>query len=151
MGSPQELYHKPRNLFVAGFIGSPKMNFLKSVATLGKNGVTVKVDGGGKVTLPAQGLRHVGDQRVALGIRPEHVEIVSKGQSDTKATVRLAEYLGSVSMFYISMADGSDISVKAGGLARAKNGAAMALDLPPAACHLFNDKGETILNGTLGN
>jgi multiple sugar transport system ATP-binding protein len=127
------------------------MNFLKAVASPVKGAISVRIEGGGTVVLPAQNLKLAGDQKVTLGIRPEHIVIVPKGKADTKATVRLAEYLGSESMFYLAMADGSDISVKADGLSKAQNGAEIALNLPPEACHLFNEKGETILNGTLGN
>jgi multiple sugar transport system ATP-binding protein len=152
VGSPLELYHKPRNVFVAGFIGSPKMNFLKAHASPKKNAIEVKLAGGGTVTLPANGATVTANTPVTLGIRPEHIEIVEgkKAKADTHATVRLAEYLGSESMFYLAMADGADVSVKADGLSKAQTGQEMRLNLPPAACHLFDDKGATILNGTLG-
>lgn len=151
VGSPLELYHKPRNLFVAGFIGSPKMNFLKAQASAAKSGkIDVKLAAGGVVQLADQGVKIDGLQSVTLGVRPEHIEIATKGKSDVTGVVRVAEYLGSESMFYLHMSDGSDISVKADGLAKAANGAELALNLPPEACHLFNDKGEAILNGTLG-
>jgi multiple sugar transport system ATP-binding protein len=151
VGSPLELYHKPRNLFVAGFIGSPKMNFLKATATPKPGGkIEVTLSGGGRVILPSQGVKLDGPQNVTLGIRPEHIEIVAKGKGDATATVRLAEYLGSESMFYLHMADGSDISVKADGLMKLAMGAELAMNLPAEACHLFNDKGATVLNGTMG-
>jgi multiple sugar transport system ATP-binding protein len=150
VGSPLELYHKPRNMFVAGFIGSPKMNFLKATATPKKNGIAIDLAGGGSITIPAQGAKLSGETKVTLGIRPEHIEVVAKGKADTRAKLRLAEYLGSETMFYLTMADGSDISVKADGLAKADTGSEMLLNLPPAACHLFDEKGETIQNGTMG-
>jgi multiple sugar transport system ATP-binding protein len=151
VGSPLELYHRPNNLFVAGFIGSPKMNFLKARATQSGKTITVTLSDGGKVMLPAGKTALAGTQDVTLGIRPEHIDIATKGKSDTRGTVRLAEYLGSESMFYLSMADGSDISVKADGLAKAATGTTLALNLPAEACHLFDSKGHTILNGTRGD
>jgi multiple sugar transport system ATP-binding protein len=151
VGSPLELYHRPNNLFVAGFIGSPKMNFIKGKASQTGKTINVALSDGSKIALPARSAKLDGTQDVTLGIRPEHIAIVDKGKSDTKGTVRLAEYLGSESMFYMSMADGSDISVKAGGLTKAENGAKIALNLPTEACHLFDAKGNTILNGTMGD
>jgi multiple sugar transport system ATP-binding protein len=151
VGSPLELYHRPNNLFVAGFIGSPKMNFLKAKATQSGKTIAVTLGDGSKISLPARTAKIEGTQDVTLGIRPEHITVVAKGKSDTKGTVRLAEYLGSESMFYLSMTDGSDISVKADGLAKANAGATLALNLPIEACHLFDSKGMTLSNGTRGD
>ena len=149
-GSPLELYHRPRNLFVAGFIGSPRMNFIKAVASPGKDGsIDVQLPGTVNISLPAQGAALKPGQPVTLGIRPEHLSIAGKNGATLPATVRLAEYLGSESMFYASLADGSDISVKADGLAKAATGSALAIGIPAAACHLFDAQGNAILNGDL--
>jgi multiple sugar transport system ATP-binding protein len=66
-----------------------------------------------------------------------------------RATVRLAEYLGSETMLYATLPDESDLAVKADGLFTAEPGAALEVDLPPAACHLFDADGRTILSGDL--
>ena len=151
VGSPLDLYHHPKNLFVAGFIGSPKMNFLKAKGTQTGKTINVTLVDGSKISLPARHAKLDGTQDVTLGIRPEHIGVAAKGKGDTTGTVRLAEYLGSESMFYLSMADGGDIAVKADGLAKAETGASLALALPADACHLFDSKGQTILNATLGD
>jgi ABC-type sugar transport system ATPase subunit len=145
VGSPLELYHRPRNTFVAGFIGSPKMNFLKTTASMQDGKIAVALPGGG-VTLDAQGTTVEPNQAVTLGIRPEHI---TPGGTALKGTVRLAEYLGSETMFYLALADGSELSVKADGLAKAAFGETLGLAIPPAACHLFDASGRTILNGDL--
>jgi multiple sugar transport system ATP-binding protein len=149
VGSPLDLYHRPQNLFVAGFIGSPKMNFLKGHATQKKNGIEVSLGGGAALTLPGKTPSLTERMPVTLGVRPEHIAVVAKGKSDLKAHLRLAEYLGSETMFYLTLPDGSDISVKADGLTKAATGTEMLLNLPPNACHLFDDKGATLLNATL--
>ena len=150
VGSPLELYHRPRNTFVAGFIGSPKMNFIKASALPASgNMIEVNLPGGVKIKLPAQGAKVSAGQSVTLGIRPEHLLVTEKADAALAATVRLAEYLGSESMFYASLADGSDISVKAGGLAKAEPGSILALGVPAAACHLFDAQGLALLNGDL--
>ena len=150
VGSPLELYHRPNNLFVAGFIGSPKMNFIPvTVSSVKGKAATFTLPGDHKVSVPLAGdVPSVGSQ-LTLGVRPEHVELGGKGAGAVKATVRAAEYLGSETMFYGTLADGSDISVKAGGLAKEKSGDTLNLVLPPAACHLFNADGKTIHNGDL--
>ena len=74
VGAPLELFDRPANLFVAGFIGSPAMNMLKGKVRLGEKPV-VEVDG---VGLPFAGSQQVSDgQEVIYGVRPEHIEIVA--------------------------------------------------------------------------
>jgi multiple sugar transport system ATP-binding protein len=150
VGSPLELYHRPNNLFVAGFIGSPKMNFIPAtVAAVKGKTVTFTLPGDHKVAVPLTGHLPALGSKLTLGVRPEHVELGGKGSGSVKATVRAAEYLGSETMFYATLADGSDIAVKAGGLAKERSGDILNLVLPPAACHLFNTDGQTIHNGDL--
>ncbi len=148
-GSPLELYHRPNNIFVAGFIGSPKMNFIKTTASAGADGtIAVALPGGGSIAL--KGDRFAGNGRVVtLGVRPEHLVIDEPADAALDATLQVAEYLGSESMFYAMLADGGDISVKAGGLAKAAVGSTIRIGIPAKACHLFDDKGMTLINGDL--
>ncbi|MQB40306.1 sn-glycerol-3-phosphate ABC transporter ATP-binding protein UgpC [Rhizobium sp. ICMP 5592] len=147
VGSPLELYHRPKNIFVAGFIGSPKMNFLKTKASPVAGGVKVDLPGGQSITLQGGSVKE--GQPVTLGIRPEHLDRSEGGDATLQGKVRLAEYLGSETMFYIALADGTEIAVKADGLAQAKPGDDFAIHIPAAACHLFDDAGNAILNGDL--
>ncbi len=90
VGSPLELYRTPRNLFVAGFIGSPKMNLI-SGAEADKHGATT------------------------IGIRPEHLE-VSSTSGTWSGTVGVSEHLGSDTFFYVSVDGlGQPLTVRAGG------------------------------------
>ena len=126
------------------------MNFIKAEAAPGKAGrIELRLPGGAKLSLPGHGATVTQNQAVTLGIRPEHLSAGSKADATLAAKVRLAEYLGSETMFYASLADGSDISVKAGGLAKASPGAALEIGIPAAACHLFDAQGHAILNGDL--
>ncbi|CAN7587308.1 sn-glycerol-3-phosphate ABC transporter ATP-binding protein UgpC [Rhizobium rhizogenes] len=147
VGSPLELYHRPKNIFVAGFIGSPKMNFLKTKAGAVEGGVKVDLPGGQSITLQGGSVKE--GQPVTLGIRPEHLDRSEGGDATLQGKVRLAEYLGSETMFYIALADGTEIAVKADGLAQAKPGDDFSIHIPAAACHLFDDAGNAILNGDL--
>jgi multiple sugar transport system ATP-binding protein len=152
VGSPLELYHRPRNMFVAGFIGSPKMNFLKATASSGKAGkLDVSLPGGASITLEGKQAVLQAATPVTLGIRPEHLSLDGAGKQGATLTskVRLAEYLGSETMFYTHLADGSEIAVKADGLARADIGSALKIEINPAACHLFDEDGRAIVNGDL--
>jgi len=150
IGSPLDLYHRPQNTFVAGFIGSPKMNFIKAtVASLSQGILSLTLPGGSTIALPAQKAQAAPGQKVTLGIRPEHIRADGGGEGRLTGALRMAEYLGSETMFYLSLPDGSDISVKADGLAKAQPGASMVCGLPAVACHVFDEAGRTMLNATL--
>jgi multiple sugar transport system ATP-binding protein len=152
VGSPLELYHRPRNMFVAGFIGSPRMNFIPvTVESATDQQVKLALPDGGGMTLPMPGALPASGARLTLGCRPEHVTIGNRIDASglLQGTVRVAEYLGSETMFYATLADGSEISVKGDGLASQRAGDILPLVLPAAACHLFDAQSNAILNGDL--
>ena len=129
---------------------SPKMNFIPVtvVATKAKL-VTYGLPGGSKIGIGMSGEVPTLGSKLTLGIRPEHIALDGKVAGSLKGIVRAAEYLGSETMFYATLADGSDVAIKAGGLASEKNGEALHLTLSPEACHLFDADGKTIHNGDL--
>jgi multiple sugar transport system ATP-binding protein len=150
VGSPLDLYHRPRNMFVAGFIGSPKMNFIRArVERLASDILTLALPGGSTIALPAAKATMAPGEDVTLGVRPEHVRADGEGAGRLTGKLRLAEYLGSETMFYLELPDGSDLSVKADGLAKARPGTSMACGFPADACHVFDAAGKTLLNATL--
>jgi multiple sugar transport system ATP-binding protein len=77
IGSPLDLYDAPRNLFVAGFIGSPAMNFLKGVVRRGEGAAAVALEGGGRV--PAPDTAAADGAPVVYGVRPEHLALAAEG------------------------------------------------------------------------
>jgi multiple sugar transport system ATP-binding protein len=146
VGSPLELYHRPRNLFVASFIGSPKMNFLPVTAQPSPDGIAVTLQGGGSLLLPGT-LAAPG--KMTLGVRPEHLSAVGEGEAMLEGRVHLAEHLGSETMLFVTLADGSEIAIKADGLATERTGDMMRIGLPARACHLFDADGQAVVNGDL--
>ncbi|HVZ00946.1 MAG TPA: sn-glycerol-3-phosphate ABC transporter ATP-binding protein UgpC [Dongiaceae bacterium] len=97
IGTPLELYDSPRNLFVAGFIGSPAMNFLKGQA---KSNGTIEVEGS---PLPVAGSHQVAEgQPVVYGIRPEHLELANDG---FPAKVAVVEPTGSETMVVVRLGE----------------------------------------------
>ena len=147
VGSPLELYHRPNNLFVAGFIGSPKMNFLKVQASTA-DGVAVVRLPEAEISIPTHGASvPAGD--LTLGLRPEHIDASGQGDVVIEATVKLAEYLGSETLFFVTLADGSELAVKADGLASEKPGQTLRLGINAKACHLFDKDGKAVINGDL--
>jgi ABC-type sugar transport system ATPase subunit len=149
VGSPLELYHRPNNTFVAGFIGSPKMNFMNASLKSTRGGQsTLDLAAGGSLKLDTDKLKDA-TGKLTLGVRPEHMQVVAKKDGDISGTLRAAEYLGSETMFYMTLADGTDVSVKADGLSKSKTGDTIWLHLPPKAAHVFDANGKTLHNGDL--
>ena len=149
VGSPLELYHRPNNTFVAGFIGSPKMNFLNATLKSARgNAATLDLAAGGSIKIATSNLSNA-TGKITVGVRPEHVQVTDKKNADISGTLRVAEYLGSETMFYMTLADGTDASVKADGLSTSKPGDTIYLHLPPKAVHVFDGDGRTLHNGDL--
>lgn len=116
VGSPLELYRAPKNLFVAGFIGSPKMNFI--------DGLEAK--------------RH---QAQTIGIRPEHIA-VSTQSGVWKGKIGVSEHLGSDTFFHVTVAGfGEPLTVRAGGEVDLHYGDTVFLSPDPLHIHRFDAKG----------
>jgi multiple sugar transport system ATP-binding protein len=143
VGSPLDLYNRPANIFVAGFIGSPKMNLIKvKVTSTGNDGIGVSLPGGKSLTVPvAAGSTKVGDE-LLLGMRPEHLKIVSDGPF--KGQAALAERLGSLTIFHVEVTPEVSMVVQAEGGDATPLHTPIALDIAPSACHLFNADGQAL-------
>jgi multiple sugar transport system ATP-binding protein len=141
VGSPLELYEHPRNLFVAGFIGSPKMNVLEgTVVAASKSEATVQVGGGSVRCLVDASRAKVGD-KVTLGVRPEHFE-VGGAENALPTKVVFVETLGSATVAYCEYAGASEpLTCELDGRVRPKNGAAVTLSVPAACAYVFDADG----------
>jgi multiple sugar transport system ATP-binding protein len=142
VGTPLELYQRPANLFVAGFIGSPKMNFLGATVTANKDGrALLALDGGSHFDTSAEGVR-VGE-RVTVGLRPEYLSIDATGS--IAATVESVEYLGDAIIAYTSIGDrAAAVSVKAPPEARISVGDSVRIAVQPGAAILFDADGQAL-------
>lgn len=144
VGSPLELYHHPRNLFVAGFIGSPKMNFLSvTVTAVTNSGTTVQLPGAVTVTIPVQpGKLSVGD-RATLGIRPEHLQI-SQSNATMISEVLVVERLGGETFLYVKISGGDTLTVQTDGDNTSHMHDRVPIYINGDLCHLFDAQGESI-------
>ena len=105
MGAPLELYDKPKNLFVATFIGSPGMNLIKGTA---KSNGSLNIEAGGS-KLPVTGAHKVQDgQPVVYGIRPEHLDLSNEG---LPATVAVVEPTGSETQVFLRLGESEIVAV----------------------------------------
>jgi len=132
VGAPLDLYDRPANIFVAGFIGSPGMNFLPATYAKGGKADAVLADGQ-KLRLPDGLPIHDGDA-LTVGVRPEHMTLSE--QIGLKAEVEVVEPLGLSTQFYARLA-GQQICVFQMGRPTVKPGQAVTLSADPAALHLF--------------
>ncbi len=129
VGRPLDLYNDPDNKFVAGFIGSPAMNFFDGVAAGGT--VTVPALGGATVPAPNSMTQ---DGPILVGLRPNQLSIAD-GSSHT---VDLSEQLGGVAYHYLHAPDGSRIIVEAHDQVAPKSGTAIGLSFEPADALFFD-------------
>jgi multiple sugar transport system ATP-binding protein len=143
VGTPLELYHHPVNLFVAGFIGSPKMNFLPGeVRAVTGDGVTVALAGGGEIRVPVDaGTLRPGD-KATLGVRPEHLKLTEAGE--LIGDVIVAERLGGDTYLYVRAAGRPLLVVQAEGSDATRVHDRIAVRIDPQTCHLFDADGRSL-------
>jgi multiple sugar transport system ATP-binding protein len=143
VGPPLELYHYPANLFVAGFIGSPRMNFIPGrLAHIEPNGATVKLVDGATVRVAVDATTSQPDDAVTLGVRPEHL-VVGNGQGNsTQGEVAYMEHLGEASFIYTRVNGVDDhVIIRLEGDIEAQIGSHIPVAFPAENCHLFDDEG----------
>lgn len=150
IGSPLELYRNPHNAFVAGFIGSPKMNFLDvRVARVEAAGVTIELPGhtpGMPLTVPFAGDGIEAGQKLMMGIRPEHFVEAAGGDIDSGLTgeVMVIEHLGSETLLHVRLADDRVIQVKGSGESTAVEGQRINAGFSIRHVHLFREDGRAL-------
>lgn len=141
-GEPLDLYNRPANLFVAGFIGSPKMNFLQGKISK-KNLAEIVLESGEKVTLPKGKFTTKKDQSVTVGIRPSHIKVAKSG---IKVNVQSVEQLGGESHIFGKTKDGRKITVHLEGQTPVTLGDTVHISVPAKEMHLFDtDSGKSLL------
>jgi len=144
--SPMAVYERPASLFVAGFIGSPAMNFLGAEVTEGG----LALAGGGRVGL-AQGAPAAAGRRVTLGVRPEHLHPAGAEGAALRLKVQMVETLGADILAHGAIdaggsGDGGEsLTLRLPGSARVREGEVLPLAADPGALHLFDpDSGRRI-------
>jgi multiple sugar transport system ATP-binding protein len=138
IGPPLELYNRPANVFVAGFIGSPKMNFL-DVSASQVDAEWIQLSGGGFVVRVPTTDFALGDaQELTMGIRANHLESVTPENADQLVTVENIEQLGAESHIFARTSDGADLIVHSPGQTRAKLGDKIGISLSREDIHLFD-------------
>jgi multiple sugar transport system ATP-binding protein len=149
VGTPEEVFDRPANLFVAEFIGAPKMNIFDAnlSAENGKYfieafGSKLEVNG-----LPGQLLaeKNLGSQKIKLGVRPEHIVVTKNKENAIEATILVKEMMGSELHLHVQTADGIKLIVITQTIDLSyeekhalTNGAKIYLTFEGKVMHLFN-------------
>jgi len=149
VGEPMEIYAKPQNRFVAGFIGSPSMNFIPVTLTDGSGALFAEASGL-KIKVPdasAQGLMPYKGQSVTLGVRPEDLRVGASGDSadfSFEAVVEVVEPLGSEILLNTNAA-GQQIAARVEPMVRTRPHEKIRLTLVPERIHFFDAKTEAVI------
>ena len=143
VGPPKRLYEDPDNMFVGGFIGSPRMNFLPGqIAGETKTRFKVALDGfeGVTLTLPRSRDNRCDDGHVMVGVRPEH--FAPHGKVKLSVNVDMIEDLGGTSFAYVTAPDGTPVTVELRDNAAMPAFGAAQIGFDPAAAFLFDRASE---------
>jgi multiple sugar transport system ATP-binding protein len=141
-GSPLELYHHPQNLFVAGFIGSPRMNFLDGEIAGGTmDGLSIRLSEGAMITAPVRADGARAGEKVTLGLRPEHLLEGAGADATLSGRAVAVEHLGAETYVYLERGAGEPMVVKADGDTGTRVGDMIEVGVPAAACYVFNEEG----------
>ncbi len=136
-GTPQQVYARPANLFVAGFIGSPAINLLEGEVGSGDQGPRFLCPAAGlELPLPAPAASLAG-RKLTLGIRPEHL---APGPGPLAGRLELIERIGAESVLHLRRG-GLDLRARAAADFSARPGEEIFLQVEAGACHLFDEKG----------
>jgi multiple sugar transport system ATP-binding protein len=145
VGSPQDLYDHPDNKFVAGFIGSPSMNFIPMTLEGSGEAATLKADG---VEIPVaaafrEGIQAASGRSFIVGVRPEHWDVVPTGSETATVQARadVVEYLGNEELLHIEVA-GQDLVAIVSSERRVRPGDVVTLHIPLDKMHLFDAETE---------
>jgi multiple sugar transport system ATP-binding protein len=154
-GTPLELYERPANRFVAGFLGSPRMNFIP-VTLVGEKGAAaaVRLPDGGMAEVAADAGRARVGAALTLGVRPEHLRLSAEGGAGAGgmgASVALVEYLGDVVLVHLQVAgvDGTLVAKVQAGAAVPAVGTRVVLHFEAGQAYLFDEAGLAFAPGRM--
>ncbi len=130
----------PANTFVAGFIGSPKMNLTPAkVKSANGGGVDILLPGGGQATIPVEPSNATPGAPVTVGFRPETLRMADQGP--LAGNVAVVEHLGGETLVYVDVGDGHLVTVKTSGATAAKVGEQVRLAVDTDEARLFDKDG----------
>ncbi len=144
VGSPLELYNNPANLFVAGFIGSPRMNMLTVVVdeVSGETASLVSAAGSAPMAVRTKAGTLAKGQSLTLGLRPHAFHLAENGP--LAGIVQLVERLGNETVIRVKLSDGAEITAALSGQCQIEVGHTLSLSFSPDSAHLFGEDGAAL-------
>ncbi len=149
VGTPLTLYNAPDNRFVAGFIGSPQMNFLKgNVVANGDGNPALVLEAGDRNQIAVTFDQRVEARAVVAGVRPEHIVTgpIQRAAAHLDTTVERVEQLGAMTFSYCVLANGERLTVQSAGQTATPPGDRMRVTIPHEYLHVFDaESGRSLL------
>ena len=144
VGAPLDLYHNPANLFVAGFIGSPSMNFMDGkISGISEKAVEFEIDQKLKIKIPCSpGDNATTGNIVRFGVRPEHLELTGEENAKLRGEVFAVERLGGETYLYLRTEGDKELTVHSPGDKMVHEGDQVSIGFSPDTCHLFDNQGQ---------
>jgi multiple sugar transport system ATP-binding protein len=142
IGTPMDIYLRPRTRFVASFVGSPTINLVPATLTPASNGVAhVRLPDGTELrtAVPTAGLGS--GRELTLGLRAECVRIADPANADVRGKAKVVERLGERTLIHVELADGTMLVGEDSGFSQVRAGDQVALRVEGAAAHLFDAEG----------
>ena len=141
VGTPMEIYSRPANVFVAGFVGSPPMNILKTTLSETKGLASATLGENSEVCTQIRLAVLPKSDHWRIGLRPENVTVTASEGADLTAHVEFVERLGERTLVYAKLKDGTSITAGDTGLSRVVMGDTIGLKIDGASAHLFDAAG----------
>ena len=140
VGAPIELYARPRNQFVAGFLGTPQMNLLKArIRSVTGNGLSLSVDDGrSAIEAAVDGTGSLAEAPCTVGIRPEHIALSDKGA--IAGTVIATEMLGAETIVFANLQSGETVTGSIPGIRSLQQGSLIRFSVDRRFVHVFDDR-----------
>ena len=144
VGAPLDLYHNPANMFVAGFIGSPAMNFMDGkISGISDQAVECELHSNKKIQVPCQpGEQAAAGSSIKAGVRPEHLELTGDSDAILQGEVFAVERLGGETYLYVQTEQNKELTVHATGDKIVSVGDSVSIGFAPESCHLFDGQGQ---------
>jgi multiple sugar transport system ATP-binding protein len=150
VGSPLDLYLSPDNLFVAQFLGSPKINCFPTVIERIDAGIAdVRLPSDVMMAMPLDGAQATAGDTVTFAVRPEHFIEATAASATMHGIVELVEHLGSDTLLSVRTTEGTPITVRTNGVNRVRPGETAAFGLIPGNCQLFDATGKALVRSKI--